>query len=309
MAATTVFALSSGQPPSGIAVVRISGPAARNSLLFLTGRQLPLARRATLRRLIDPGTNDLLDQALVLWLPGPDTVTGEDMAELHLHGSRAVVDAVLDTLGQIEGLEPAKPGAFTRRAFENGRMDLSQIEGLADLLAAETAAQRRSAIALEEGALGRLVTDWRKAVLAVSAQIEAQLDHVDEEDAQQSPDTACIAVLVSEARHWLHAPSAERLRNGIRVVLAGPPNAGKSSLLNALIGRDAAIVSPNAGTTRDIIEAPVTLNGIPFLFIDTAGLHEAGHDCIEVEGMNRARAALESADIILWLGAKETMPD
>ncbi len=275
----------------------------------LAGQPLPPARRAVVRKLIDPYTNIPLDDALVLWLPAPGTVTGEDVVELHLHGGRAVVRATLDCLEKLEGLEAAEAGAFTRRAFDNGRIDLPQVEGLADLLAAETESQRQSALAMAEGALGQLAASWRKQLLRIAAQVEAQLDFADEDDVTLVIDDTDLAGLRAEIAVWLAAPSAERLRDGVRIVLAGPPNAGKSTLLNALVGREAAIVSPIAGTTRDIVEVPVLLDGIPFVFTDTAGLHIATHDEIEVEGMRRARVALTQADIILWLGASQDCPD
>lgn len=305
----TIFALSSGAPPAGIAVVRISGDQAGTALHTLTARALPEPRTAVLRVLQHPRTAEMLDHAVVIWLPGPDTVTGDDIAEVHLHGGRAVVAVVLEALTEIDGLVMAQAGAFTRRAFENGRMDLSQVEGLADLLAAETAAQRRSALAMAEGQLGSLASAWRQEVLQISARVEALLDYADEDGVPHTLDRSPLAELSTAMQQWCGAPSAERLRDGIRVVLAGPPNAGKSTLLNVLAGRDAAIISPVAGTTRDIIEAPVILDGIPFVMTDTAGLHATSADVIEQEGIRRARRALERADIILWLGAPVDCPD
>ena len=289
----TIFALSSGAPPAGIAVVRISGGQASDALRGLTARALPEPRTAVLRVVRHPRTAEVLDHAIVIWLPGPDTVTGDDMAELHLHGGRAVVAGVLDALTEIDGLVMAEAGAFTRRAFEKGRMDLSQVEGLADLLTAETAAQRRSALAMAEGRLGTLASAWRQEVLFVSARVEVLLDYADEDDVPQAFDRSPLAFLATAMRQWCDAPSAERLRDGVRVVLAGPPNAGKSTLLNVLAGRDAAIISPVAGTTRDIIEVPLAIDGIPFVMTDTAGLHAMSADVIEQEGIRRARTAME----------------
>ena len=309
MSRSTIYALSSGQPPAGIAVVRISGVDAGAALKALTERDLPAPRRAVTHTLINPVSRETLDNALVLWLPAPNTVTGEDMAELHLHGGRAVVAAVLSALAGLEGLVAAEAGAFTRRAFDNGQIDLAQVEGLADLLSAETESQRRSALALSEGALGRLAEGWRRSVLHCAAQIEALLDFADEADVTHDFDAAQLRALSDDVSIWLNAPSAERLRDGVRLVLAGPPNAGKSTLLNALAARDAAITSPIAGTTRDIVEVPVVIKGIPFVLTDTAGLHDASEDAIEQEGIKRAHAALNSADIILWLGAVEDCPD
>ncbi|HKR17535.1 MAG TPA: tRNA uridine-5-carboxymethylaminomethyl(34) synthesis GTPase MnmE [Rhizorhapis sp.] len=307
----TIFALSSGMPPAAIAVIRISGIQAAAAIGALAGK-LPQPRRASMRTLRDPATDMELDQALVLWFPGPGSATGEDLAELHLHGGRAVVQAVLSALAQCEGLREALPGEFTRRAFENGRIDLSEAEGLADLLFAETEAQRRSAIAMAEGHFSRRVAAWQKELLRISALVEAELDFSDEDDVPDGAVEKVAAMLISlqdELAAELARPSAERLRDGIRVVLAGPPNAGKSTLLNALAGRDAAIVSPLAGTTRDRIEAPVALAGIPFLLMDTAGLRGEGSDEIEHIGIGLTRRAMEDADIILWLGEAQDCPD
>lgn len=307
MALETIFALSSGLPPAGIAVVRVSGPHAGAALGALAGA-CPAARRATARRLRD-AQGAPLDDALILWLPGPQSATGEDMAELHLHGGRAVVAAVLTALGQVPGCRPARAGEFTRRAFENGRIDLAEAEGLADLLAAETEAQRQSALALAEGGLGQLVTTWERQLLAESARIEAALDFADEGDVDEAgPDVAPLAALAAELAGHLAAPPAERLRDGVRVVLAGPPNSGKSSLFNYLVGRDAAIVTPIAGTTRDRLEAPVALEGVPLLLIDTAGLREDSTDAVESLGIARSGEAMAAADIVLWLGPAEAAP-
>jgi tRNA modification GTPase len=304
----TIFALSSGLPPAGIAVVRISGPHAGDSVIALTGK-LPPPRRAVLTRLIDPSDGVALDQALLLWFPGPASVTGEDLAELHLHGGRAIVAAVLAALGRIEGLRAATAGEFTRRAFENGRIDLAEAEGLADLLAAETEGQRLSALALAEGALGRQVGVWQSTLLRVSAMVEAALDFSDESDVgEDSGYHDSLVELVDALEALLVLPPAERLKDGLRVVLAGPPNIGKSSLFNSLIDRDGAIVSEIAGTTRDRIEAPVVIAGIPLLLIDTAGLRADTDDAIEAIGIARTGDALAAADIILWLGDAQAAP-
>ncbi|MDT7534106.1 tRNA uridine-5-carboxymethylaminomethyl(34) synthesis GTPase MnmE [Sphingobium sp. SA2] len=307
----TIFALSSGAPPAGIAVVRVSGPHARAALESLAQR-VPPPRQASLALLTDPQDGAPLDRALILWLPGPGTVTGEDLVELHCHGGRAVVAAVETVLAAMPGLRRAEAGEFTRRAFLNGRMDLNAVEGLSDLLAAETQQQRRAALMMAEGHFSRRVDGWRRDLLDLSAMAEAALDFSDEDDV---PDAAIeqrigagIAALAEEIGTALAAPSAERLRDGIRVVLAGPPNAGKSTLLNALVGRDAAIVSDIAGTTRDRIEVPAAIGGTALLFTDTAGLHEGTGDAIEAIGMDRARAALDAADIILWLGDAADLP-
>ena len=306
----TIFALSSGQPPAGIAVIRISGPHAGEALSALAGK-LPEPRRATLAWLRRPGQGGVLDHALTLWFPGPDTATGEDLAELHLHGGRSVIAAVSHSLGQLPGLRPARAGEFTRRAFENGRIDLAEAEGLADLLAAETEAQRRNALAMASGELSREVERWRRDLLAASARIEAILDFSDEDDVGEQDAELLVASvrIADEIERRLARPSAERLRDGVRVVLAGPPNAGKSTLLNALVGREAAITAPTAGTTRDLIEAPVAMGGMAYLLTDTAGLRDDGAEEIERIGVERARNALDLADIILWLDMVETSPD
>jgi tRNA modification GTPase len=306
----TIFALSSGQPPAGIAVVRLSGPGAGRAVDALINGRRPAPRIATVRKLLHPDDGSPLDEALLLWLPGPHTVTGEDMAELHLHGSRAIVALMLDTLGRFEGLRPALAGEFTRRAFENGRIDLIEAEALGDLLAAETEHQRRNAMLLASGALSRVIEAWRNELLQLSARIEAILDFSDEDSVGEDEHAirSGIAGLKSAVDKWLAVPPAERLRDGIRVVLAGPPNAGKSTLLNAVVGRDAAIVTPIAGTTRDLIEVPVAFGGVPFLITDTAGLRDVASDAVEAIGMQRAAAALDSADILLWMGNPEDAP-
>ena len=302
----TIFAVSSGAPPAAIAVLRLSGAKAFAAVEALAG-DLPTPRRAALRALRDPLGGELLDRALVLLFPGPQSATGEDLAELHLHGGRAVVRAVEIALGSIQGMRPAEPGEFTRRALFNGRLDLSEAEGLGDLLAAESEGQRRVAIRSAEGAVRREVEGWEARLLALAAHAEALLDHSDEDDVSGDGDALPAlqrgaAALAEDVESVAERPPVERLRDGLRVVLAGPPNAGKSTLLNALVGRDAAIVSPIAGTTRDRIEAPVVRGGIAFLFIDTAGLNEAPGDAIEEIGIARARDALDAADILLWLG-------
>ncbi len=307
----TIFALSSGLPPAGIAVVRISGPRAGEVLARLIGK-LPKPRFARYSRLYDPADGAVLDDGLALWFAGPATATGEDLAELHLHGGRAVVAAVLACLGRQEGLRPATAGEYTRRAFENGRIDLAQAEGLADLLSAETEGQRQSALALAEGALGRKVTAWQRDLLRISAQLEADLDFSDEGDVSDGVSFRVqdgLAPMVADMAALLSSAPAERLRDGVRVVLAGPPNSGKSSLFNEMIGRHAAIVTDIAGTTRDRIEAPVVLDGVPLLLIDTAGLRDDVSDAVEAIGIERTGQALGEADIILWLGDEGDMPD
>lgn len=276
----------------------------------LTARARPQPRRAVLRTLIDPAGRRVLDRALVLWLPGPGSATGEDMAELHLHGGRAVTASVLNALAALPGLRPAEPGEFTRRAFENGRIDLNEAEALGDLLAAETETQRRNAMLLAGGALSRAIEGWQSRVLALSARIEADIDFSDEDDvAPLDPGLISeLAALAGEVGRWQGRVPVERLRDGLRVVLAGPPNAGKSTLLNALSGRQAAIVTQIAGTTRDLIEAPVAIAGIALLLIDTAGLHADAGDEVEAIGMERAAQAIAAADILLWLGDPAAAP-
>lgn len=303
----TIFALSSGSPPAALAVVRISGPRADSALEALAGK-LPEPRMATLAGLRWRG--ERLDSALVLRFPGPHSATGEDVAELHLHGGRAVVAAVLEALAAMDGLRPAEPGEFTRRAFENGRIDLAEAEGLADLLSAETQSQRRSALAMAGGALSRKVEAWRQRLLVLAAALEAALDFSDEGEVGEAwpPGWADdVEALALEMAILLASPPAERLRDGLRVVIAGPPNAGKSSLINALTGREAAITSAMPGTTRDLIEAPTAIAGLPFLLIDTAGLRESA-DEVEAIGVERGRASLAAADLVLWLGEPADAP-
>ena len=298
--------MSSGAPPAAIALVRISGPKANAALEALAG-SLPEPRVAKLARLCDGC--ERLDNALIIRFPGPASATGEDVAELHLHGGRSVVAAVLAALARIEGLRAAEAGEFTRRAFENGRIDLAEAEGLADLLEAETEAQRRAALALAGGALSRQIAAWQAGLLVLAAQVEAALDFSDEDDVEPLPANfpTRLGALLDEVTSWLARPPAERLKDGVRVVIAGPPNAGKSSLLNALVGRDAAIISAVPGTTRDLIEAPVAFAGIPFLLVDTAGVRETD-DEVESIGVGRARASAEAADLLLWLGEPHQAP-
>ena len=299
----TIFALSSGPPPAGIAVIRISGPDAFAAVTALAGG-VPTARRASLRALRWHG--EPLDRALVLTFPGPATATGEDLAELHLHGGRAVVRAVESALAAIPGLRGAEPGEFTRRALANGRIDLTEAEGLGDLLAAESEMQRRTALRAAEGNVRARIEEWASRTLRLSALVEAMLDHGDEDDVAGEGDVLATvqrdaSALAAEIEAVAAQPPVERIRDGIRIVLAGQPNAGKSTLLNALAGREAAIVSPLAGTTRDRIEVPVMRDGIAYLLTDTAGLHAAPADIVEEIGIARARSAIESADLVLWL--------
>ena len=304
----TIFALSSGAPPAAIAVVRISGPRAGAALAALAG-QLPAPRRAVSATLRD-ADGETLDRALVLWLPGPGTATGEDTAELHCHGGRGVVAAVEAALSALPGLRRAEPGEFTRRAFANGKIDLAEAEGLADLLTAETDLQRRAAQAMAGGAFSRQVEGWRERLLHASAAVEAVLDFGDEDDVAELPDSfgQVLGELHAELAEWLTRPRAEVLREGFRVVLAGPPNSGKSTLFNDLVESEAAITAPLAGTTRDVVTRSVALAGVPFTFVDTAGLRENAGDEVEAIGVERAHAAVAGGDLVLWLGEEGAGP-
>jgi len=304
----TIFALSSGSPPAAISIVRISGPAAHRAGEALAGR-LPPAREAAVRELRDPRTGLLLDEALVLRFDSPASSTGEDVAELHCHGGRAVVDAVLAALAGLEGLREAQPGEFTRRAFENGRIDLTEAEGLADLIEAETESQRRAALLMAEGGFAKQIAAWQQRLLELSARAEAAIDYVDEDsvDSDSSLSRDCGA-LANELAVWLERPRAEPLKEGVRVVIAGSPNAGKSSLLNAIAGYERAIVTDMPGTTRDHIEVPLALSGVPIRLIDTAGLRESG-ELVEAIGVERAKRLIDVADILVWLGQADSAPD
>ena len=300
----TIFALSSGRPPAAIAVVRLSGPRARAALEALIGR-VPEPRKAALANVRDPASGEAIDQALVLWFPGPRSETGEDVAELQLHGGRAVVAAALAALGRIPGLRMAEPGEFTRRAFEHGQVDLTQVEALADLIGAETEAQRRQALQQMRGLLGDRAEDWRARAIEALAQVEAAIDFADEGDVPKDLIARALAIarpLADEIGAALAgAERGERLREGLWVVIAGPPNAGKSTLLNRIAKREAAIVSPIAGTTRDVIEVHLDLNGYPVNLIDTAGIRESSDDPVEREGMRRAREQAARANLVLWV--------
>ena len=304
----TIFALSSGAAPAAIAVLRISGPAASAALKILAGR-VPAGRRAS-QVTLRGSDGEILDRALALWLPGPGTATGEDTAELHCHGGRAVIAAVEAALEALPDLRRASPGEFTRRAFANGRIDLAEAEGLAELLAAETELQRRSALAMAGGAFSRQVEHWRDRSLGLGAMVEVVLDFAEEDDVTALPADFSIAVEVlrAEIADWLLRPRAEALREGFRVVLAGPPNSGKSTLFNALVESEAAITTPIAGTTRDLLTRPVAIAGVPFVFVDTAGLREPTGDVVEAIGIERARNAVDQADLVLWLGEEGQGP-
>ena len=297
----TIFALSSGRPPAAIAVVRISGPRAHVALEQLIGR-VPQPRRASLARVRDPETGAIIDEALALWFPAPNSETGEDMAELQVHGGRAVIAAVLAALAKFAGLRHAEAGEFTRRAFENGRMDLTAVEGLADLVAAETEAQRRQAYQHLKGLLGDRAETWRQRLIEALALVEAGIDFSDEEDVPKDMMARSLELIrpLAEEIGKAGAGQGERLREGLRVAIAGPPNAGKSTLFNRLARREAAIVSPFPGTTRDVLELHLDLGGYPVTVLDTAGIRET-NDPVEREGVRRASEQAAGANLVLWI--------
>lgn len=259
------------------------------------------------RTLHDPRSNELLDQALVLRFDSPASSTGENVVEFQCHGGRAIVDAVIDALTALDGLRPAQPGEFTRRAFENGRIDLTEAEGLADLIEAETQSQRKAALALAEGGLRTQIAKWQQRLIGLSAEAERAIDYDDAEDVVDPSLLADCADLARELRSWLDRPRVERLKDGVRVVVAGPPNVGKSSLVNAIAGSERAIVTDMPGTTRDHIEVPLALGGIPVLLTDTAGLRESS-DRVEAIGIARASSLIAAADVLLWLGDPREAP-
>jgi tRNA modification GTPase len=300
----TIFAPASGSGRAAIAVIRISGPSSAAALTALTGDATPPARLASLRRLRDPSSGEALDRGLVLWLPAPHSYTGEDAAELHVTGGRAVLASVARALASLRDMRPAEPGEFAWRAFENGKLDLSQVEGLADLVDAQTEAQRRQALRIAGGALSRDAEATRRDILEAMARIEAAIDFSDQEDvgaATIGEARALAAAAAEKLRATLrNADRGERLRDGFNVVIAGPPNVGKSTLLNTLARRDVAIVSEIPGTTRDAIEVHLELRGLPVALIDTAGIRETD-DPVEREGVARARRRATEADLVLWL--------
>ncbi len=307
-ASDTIYALSSGAGRAGLAVIRISGRQTA-ALLEATAGGCPSPRTFSLKSLRDSTTGEVLDRAVVVWLPGPRSLTGEDCAEFHVHGSPGVISAVLDLLGRHEGVRPAEPGEFTRRAFANGKMDLVEIEGLADLLEARTATQRRQAFAQMSGKASSVFDAWRQHLLLIRADIEAVVDFVEEAgvaDAAAPEIDARIAHLLSEISEALdRSLSSEVIRDGVRVVLAGPPNTGKSSLLNVLARRDAAIVSDMPGTTRDSIVVALDLMGIPVTLTDTAGIRSLAADKVEEEGIRRSRRHMAEADVLIWVSSPD----
>src|SRR5882757_1158217 len=298
----TIFALSSGRPPSAIAIVRVSGSEARAALTRLA-KTTPMPRTAA-RVLLRDTASEPIDDAVVLWFPGPASATGEDVAEFHVHGGRAVLAALFAALSSFENTRAAEPGEFTRRGFENGKLDLTEAEGLDDLIHADTDRQRRQALRQLKGLLGDRARDWRERIIAASALIEAGIDFSDEGDVPTeliAPALTKIRSLHGEIQEVLAAQGrSERLRDGLVVAIAGPPNVGKSTLINQLTRREVAIVSPHAGTTRDVIEVQLDLDGYPVTVIDTAGIRET-EDPVEQEGVRRARARAAEADLVLWL--------
>jgi tRNA modification GTPase len=308
-AADTIFAKASGAGQAAIAVVRLSGPQSATALRALVG-SLPRPRMASLRYLRAPGDGEVLDRALVLWFPGPGSYTGEDSAELHLHGGTAVISDVSDALIAL-GCRPAEPGEFTRRAFLHARLDLTQAEAIADLIRAETSAQRRQALRQVEGALTTLYGGWTARAAHILAHQEAAIEFETEDlPTDLGPRAAREAAMLAEdiARHLDDGGRGERLREGLSIAIVGAPNAGKSSLLNALVGREAAIVSPQPGTTRDVVECRLDLGGVPAVLADTAGLR-ATEEAVEREGVRRARARAADADLLVAVFAADAAPD
>ncbi|MEX1147572.1 MAG: tRNA uridine-5-carboxymethylaminomethyl(34) synthesis GTPase MnmE, partial [Sphingomonadales bacterium] len=308
----TIFALSSGRGRAGVAVIRVSGPGAGAVIGDLAPNTPLKPRHAVLAWLIDPQTGDRLDQALVLWFPGPNSFTGEDVAEFHVHGGVAVVDGVLDALSTMAGCRAAEPGEFTRRAFDHGRLDLTAAEGLADLIDADTPARRRQAVRQMGGALFKVYEDWRERLITAMAHVEAGIDFADEGLPEDVADTArpmVEAIAREMAAALADNARGEKIRDGIEIAIVGEPNVGKSSLLNVLARRDVAIVSDIAGTTRDLIEVHLDLDGYPVTLVDTAGIRDGGGDMIEAEGIRRARARAEAADLKLVMVDAGDWPD
>ncbi|CAG00759.1 unnamed protein product, partial [Tetraodon nigroviridis] len=300
----SIFALSSGHGRCGVAVVRASGPASSTALRRLAGLTHTLVppRTALLRSITDPSSREVLDRGLVFWFPAPHSFTGEDSVEFHIHGGPAVIAAVLQALGNVPGMRPAEAGEFTRRAFQAGKMGLTEVEGLGDLIHAETEAQRRQALRQMSGELGRLYQSWSQRLKRCLAHVEAFIDFSEDElieDGVLNRGMCAHACSQGEVeQHLTDERRGERLRSGVQVVIAGATNAGKSSLLNTLCQRPAAIVSPIAGTTRDVVETPLDIGGFPVLLSDTAGLRDS-LDLVEREGVRRARERLEQADLTL----------
>ena len=299
----TIFALSSASGRAGVAVIRVSGPHAGMALTVMAGKR-PKPREAVGRKIVHPTSGELLDRGVVIWFPAPKSFTGEDVVELHLHGSVAVVRAVLAALGELPECRMAEPGEFARRAFDNGKIDLTQAEGLADLIDAETEGQRRQALRQAQGALSSLYESWRQSLIEAAGLVEASIDFSDEADIASDAFAQGRAIVQDLergiGRHLADEHRGEILRSGFQVVLAGPPNVGKSSLLNSLARREAAIVSEEAGTTRDVIEVRLDLAGLPVVVSDTAGIR-ATEVAVEREGIRRSLARVSDADLVIWL--------
>jgi len=311
----TIYALSSGKGRAGVSVIRLSGPETGPAILKLTRKtNLPVPREAQLCWFIDPDTEIRLDQGLLLYFPGPKSFTGEDVAEFHLHGGRAVLDGFLETLSKLPGLRSAEPGEFTRRAFDNGKMDLTAAEGMADLINAETEAQKRQALRLMDGHLADLYEGWRSEIIAAMAYLEAGIDFADEEipgDVTEQVGPIVREMIDKITQHMGDGFKGERIRDGLQVVILGEPNIGKSTLLNFLSKRDVAIVSHIAGTTRDVLEVHLDIGGFPVTIVDTAGIRDSD-DIIEAEGIRRAEARASAADIkiiMLEAGDWPNIPD
>ncbi|XP_024861127.1 tRNA modification GTPase GTPBP3, mitochondrial isoform X2 [Kryptolebias marmoratus] len=311
--ADTIFALSSGHGRCGVAVVRVSGPASATALRRMVGltHRLPPPRTALLRSITDPCSKEVLDRGLVLWFPAPHSFTGEDSVEFHIHGGPAVTTAVLQALGSVPGMRPAEAGEFTRRAFQAGKLDLTEVEGLGDLIHAETEAQRRQALRQMSGELGRLYQDWSHKLKRCLAHVEAFIDFSEDELIEdgvlERVDRSVCDLQAEVKQHLKDERRGERLRCGVQVVIAGATNAGKSSLLNTLCQRPAAIVSPIAGTTRDVVETALDIGGFPVLLSDTAGLRDSS-DLVEQEGVRRARERVHQADLTLLVVDSTRLP-
>ncbi len=304
----TIFAVSSGSGVAGISVIRMSGPASQKILELVAGTP-PKPRLASVRHLRDPSSQEVIDQAVVLWMPGPNSATGEDVAEFHVHGSIAAIDALFRIFRRYDGVRPAEAGEFSRRALMNDRMDLVEAEGLSDLLQAKTEAQRRMATHHMLGGASSIYESWRGELISIQARLEAAIDFVDEEGvadaalAEVKPRTLSLVARLEKA--VAESDRAGVLRSGVKVVFAGPPNVGKSSLLNLVAAREAAIVSSRPGTTRDVIEVSIVLAGVPVILMDTAGLRSGSDDEIENIGMTRARSELAGADIVIWISSPD----
>ncbi|MCF6215204.1 MAG: tRNA uridine-5-carboxymethylaminomethyl(34) synthesis GTPase MnmE [Emcibacter sp.] len=308
----TIYALSSGKGRAGVSVIRLSGPKVGAAILKLSQKKtLPVPREAQLCWFVEPDTGIRLDRGLLLYFPGPKSFTGEDVAEFHIHGGRAVITGFLAALSKLSGLRSAQPGEFTRRAFDNGKMDLTAAEGLADLINAETEAQRRQALRLMEGRLAALYEGWRSEIISAMAYLEADIDFADEEipsDVTDQVGPMVKALIQKIEQHMGEGFKGERIRDGLRVVILGEPNIGKSTLLNFLSKRDVAIVSDVAGTTRDVLEAHLDINGFPVTIADTAGIRDSA-DAIEIEGIRRAEERAKSADIKIILVSAADWPE